>query len=529
MERIREIEKIIDNHHVGHSFFRRSKSQAFFDILRILEDACRLSLIARMLKPGEPTEVTFFIREYLDAANIAVRWIYSLCPDKSDDDITFELSNETGSAAFDLLRNYAAPYCAICSAYIGYSRKRFTAKIDDETNTVTFISTDARKSMFCADVTEAFSRGMIYSGIDLNPSIIAQLESNVYFEDGRIGYNLNSDIWDSFSQFARVQWDNTKTLPETWVFDSFSLKDYKETWIAIATLCYIHSMACLKSNTPGMAVEDSVILMDEDKFIKSIADLSGVGPDNVLRIIHYITYNNALRNNDIIYQPIFKLSKEMLAITPYLFISSRPERNLISLICKMNDAQYSELTNTLEALMQDDIDRQLDGLKGIKKVHNIHLDPTLPDVDYGIYDPSSNSAIICELKWLTESDSTQEVFAREDDIEHGCDQLKRIMAYAIMNVPAFIEKVFEVQSEYVDLFYCVISKNNIRSVSDDVPVISLQKFTELLKKSDINNGFHAIRNRNYYGPILDNSQMDSELVTYGGFTFYIPALITNLL
>ncbi len=529
MERIREIEKIIDNHHVGHSFFIRSKYQALFDILRLLEDACRLSVIARIHKSGNPIEAGFLIREYLNAANIAIRWIYSLCPVKTDDDITFDLSEETAFAALDILWNYAAPYCAICSGYIGYSRKRLTAQINDETNTVTFLSTDARKSMFCADVAEAFSRGMIFSGIDLNPSVISQLESSIYFEDGRLCYNLNCDIWDEFCQFARVQWDYTKTLPETWIFDSFSLGDYKETWIAIATLCYIHSTACLKSNEPGIAVEDSVILIDEDKLAESIANLSGVDQDIVLIIIHYITYNDTLKNNDIIYQPIFKLSKGKLAITPYLFMSSRPERNLISLVSKMSDAQYSVLTNSLEALMQDDIDRQLDGLKGIIKVHNIHLDATFPDVDYGIYDPCSNSAIICELKWLTESDSTQEVFAREDDIEHGCGQIKKIMAYAIMNVPAFIEKVFKVQSEYVDLFYCVISKNSIRSVSNDVPVISLHKFTEVLKKSDINNGFHAIRNRDYYEPIPDNSQMDSEPVTYAGFTFYIPALITNLI
>ncbi|OPY56606.1 MAG: hypothetical protein A4E55_02017 [Pelotomaculum sp. PtaU1.Bin035] len=527
MERIREIEKIIDNHHVGHSFFHRSRSQALFDILRIMEDGCRLSLIARMQKSCDPSEADYFIRVFLDAANIAVKWVYSLCSENSDDDISFEFSEETGFAALDLIRNYASPYCAICSAYISYSRKRLTAQIDEKTNTVTFLSTDSRKSMFCADIAEAFERRKISNSINLNSNVMAQLESGIYFENGRICYNYSSDVWDGFRQFAQAQWDYTETLPETWTFDSFSLKDYKETWITITTLCYIHSFACMKSNAPGMAVEDAVILIDEVQFVESIANLSGVSQETILKIIQYITYNNAIKNNDIMYQPVFKF-KNKLAITPYLFMSSRPERNLISLISKMSDAQYSILTNTLEVLMQDDIDRQLGDLKGIIKVRNIHLAPTLPDVDYGIYDPRTNSALICELKWLNESDSTQEVFAREDDIEHGCDQVKKIMASAIANVPAFIEKVFNVQSEYIDLFYCVISKNSIRSVSDDVPVISLNKFIEVLKKSDINNGFHAIRNRDYYDPIPENSQMDSEAVSYAGYTFNIPALITDL-
>lgn len=529
MDRIREIESIIDNYHVGHLFFKRTKAQALFDILRIFEDNCRLSCIARVLKTGNPTEVEFFIRENLDAANIAVRWIYSLCEDKPDDEVSFDFSEETAFAALDLLRNYASPYCSVCSGYIGFSRKRFTAQINDDTNSVTFISADVRNSIFCADIAETFLKGIMISDLDLNPRIVAQLEASVFYEKERLCYNLSNDVLESFGQFARAQWENTKTLPDSWTFDSFALSDYKETWIAVATLCYIHSAACLKSHAPGMAVSDSVILMNEVKFAKSIAKLSGVGPDNVLRIIRYITYDNSIKNNDILYQPFFKLTKDMLAITPYLFMSSRPERNLISLVCKLNDTQYSILTNSLEALMQDDIDKQLNGIKGIKKIRNIHLDSTLPDIDYGIYDPRSNSAIICELKWLTESDSPQEVFAREDDIEHGCDQIKKIMAYAIMNVPAFIEKVFEVKSEYVDLFYCVISKNNIRSVGNDVPVISLRKFSEILKKSDVNDGFHAIRNRDYYEPVPEHSQMASEPVSYGGYKFYIPALITELL
>lgn len=58
--------------------------------------------------------------------------------------------------------------------------------------------------------------------------------------------------------------------------------------------------------------------------------------------------------------------------------------------------------------------------------------------------------------------------------------------------------------------------------------MTLKKFIEVLNKPDINNGFHAIRNRDYYDPIPDNSQMDSEPVCYAGYTFNIPALITDL-
>lgn len=42
----------------------------------------------------------------------------------------------------------------------------------------------------------------------------------------------------------------TKTLPESWKFDLFSLADYKQFWIYHTTLCYIHFFSCLEIQNP---------------------------------------------------------------------------------------------------------------------------------------------------------------------------------------------------------------------------------------------------------------------------------------
>ena len=42
---IREIEKIIDNHHINHDVFKIPRNQAIFNVLRIYEDLCRLNAI----------------------------------------------------------------------------------------------------------------------------------------------------------------------------------------------------------------------------------------------------------------------------------------------------------------------------------------------------------------------------------------------------------------------------------------------------------------------------------------------------
>lgn len=56
-----------------------------------------------------------------------------------------------------------------------------------------------------------------------------------------------------------------------------------------------------------------------------------------------------------------------------------------------------------------------------------NLEGRLPDIDLGVYEPNSNTVLLCELKWFMAADSSKEVYAREDDITHGCEQSSQIM------------------------------------------------------------------------------------------------------
>lgn len=75
----------------------------------------------------------------------------------------------------------------------------------------------------------------------------SKLIASIKFQDGCISYSTDESIWDSFYEIMERQWVNTSELPEEWEFDKFSVKDFKQFWIAIATLCFIHMIACLKA------------------------------------------------------------------------------------------------------------------------------------------------------------------------------------------------------------------------------------------------------------------------------------------
>ena len=66
--------------------------------------------------------------------------------------------------------------------------------------------------------------------------------------------------------------------------------------------------------------------------------------DRISAILKLLTYNSGLKNNDIVYQPFVEIDKDRLALAPHLILASRPERNLISLIHKLRDKSYFDLT-----------------------------------------------------------------------------------------------------------------------------------------------------------------------------------------
>jgi len=375
------------------------------------------------------------------------------------------------------LEKHAKAYSPICSAYISYSRGHYLAQIDEKYKKITFLDNPEKRDIFISDVMESISRDQC-AGVQFAPTqelLIAsqKLIDSIRFQDGHISYRTDSEVWTVYQHMMERQWVQTSELPEEWKFDMFSVMEYKQFWVAVATLCIIHMTACLKSNIPGANVEEAVITKSPLKFSQYISQKSGISEQSSSAIVKLLTYNNCLKNNDIVYQPFVLIDENMLALAPHLILSSRPERNRISLIHKFRDKSYFDLTNLREEIMQDELSLVISKLPHVVVAQNKALPDQLPDVDYAIWDKESNNVLVCELKWLVEADSTSEVFARVQDIEHGCNQISDILVYGHESTLDFFKRVFDTTEieNAPQIMGCVISKRGIRADNSNIPVI----------------------------------------------------------
>ncbi len=327
---------------------------------------------------------------------------------------------------------------------------------------------------------------------------------------------------DSFKKAAQAQWDVSKTLPDSWEFDLFTMSEYGAFWVALATLCYIHFFSCFSIEDPLIRLKNGLIIQSPKNIREYICYETSLSKEKVDAILEYITFVPAKKNVDIMYQPIVKIDDDQLLIAPMLLIGSRPERNLLSVVSTRHDKAYSKEVNDLEGLMVSELESFV---KSKDVVKHKHLRDDLPDIDFAVLDKETDSAMICETKWFAAADSSKEVYAKEDEIDHGCQQIEDIMAYAMSDKNHFFKQVFDVENgDSIDLFWCVVAKHNIRTQNKIVPVIDLKRIEELFASYSLNSVFHCIRNHEYEIPMPEDVTITHQEINYAGYNFKIPAL-----
>lgn len=523
---IREIEHIIDHAHDQHPIFQRPINQVVYELLSVFEDTCRLFMMESLLNPAALMGIT----AQMDALNTALLWTYDQCDRKEAHVEIGKITEDCFNQCISLLNEYALPYSNLCSAYIAFSRKRLTAEIDDKQ--VTFNIPPKQNNSMWSDILREVNSdspfGEFMGAISHEKLRLActLLQETIEIEEGFLVYRPSNDVWEEFKNVASLQWEASKTLPKTWKFDGFSLEEYRKFWVALATLCYIHFFACISISDPLERISNSTIIQKKADVVRTMSQLSGIDESTTKTIIEYIAFDPTKKNVDIMYQPIVELQEDILVIAPALIMGSRPERNLLSVVSSSKDHEYSKEVNDLEDLMIDELETVVGGLKCVEIAKRKKLEGTLPDVDFCIFDKTSDSILIVELKWFAPADSAKEVFAKEDEITHGCEQMEAVMGYALRDKVAFMRRIFGSDvTENLDVFCCVAAKHNIRTQNNHVPVIDFKKLTELLSRHTPNDVFHMIRNHEYEITLPDNASIDYSEVDYCGFHFRIPAIV----
>lgn len=534
---VREIEKEIDVFHKDHDAFKYSRATSILNLLRSFEDGCRLIGNMELGLTGSPESMEMNNRFFLDALDMAIKWSYAECVD--NDTIDFDSDNRYLTFGF-LLLEYAKPYADICTAFISYSRGYFTADVKGKS--IKFSILKPIPKILDADYQLEMKQKYSHKKPDIAQhisdlkSIREELISAITNDNGHVGYNITPSIWENTRQVLQFHYEASRELPEEWIIDGFTLSEYCDVWVTLATWMMIHTISCMYSGLPGGALEDVVITKTLEEIIQFVRDKSNASEIAIQKIIRLLVFDCNLKNNDVIYQPIIKLTSDLYGLSPNLFLNSNPERNLISIIHKyQNKTEYSAFTNNRENLMADLIIDEVNcGSWHTKK--KVCLPQPLPDIDLLLYDSYNNAVLLCELKWLNAADSTSEVYARQDDIDKGVKQSEDTLKYSKQNIEdcmfrAFDKDIFkDIDWTKTSIGSCVISKNTIRTTLETIPVININQFIELCKlcKFNLKLVLDSLEQRNYLNKLPGRYIETYHKIEYAGYEFSVPVIELNV-
>lgn len=531
---IREIEENIDNLQLDRTIWENDRKKLIFNALVCYEDCSRLMVPYAAFVLGE--DVDSMIHTNSDSIDMLIRWIfkYSKC---RKENFTQEVNPSLYLELGMMLKDDAIKYRSICDSYICWSRKKSSAKLYKDKKGVKFEYLEDTNN-FVEDYDLMRKRGknkemtekLKYSQ-KANDALNNIIKTITLDSKEHLNYSISSQDWNTiYEKFSGVM-NYAWKLPDQWKFNEITINDLKIFWRIISTKSFIHCSVCMKSGQPGCAVNDSVIITSRDQIVDFVLKYSDLKREVVEKIVTYLTYNEEYykKKIDVLWAPFIELDKGMCAISPNLILSSNPERNLISLINKLDSDAYSRLSIEKESIMEENIKDKLKDYKNLIIKTNRPLTKELPDIDIVIFDDNSDCLLMCELKWLLESDSVQEVFARDEDLQKGLLQAKSIQDYANENMDDLLNRAYG-KNDFHPKKYCscVVTMNNIGTSklnNEGINIIDYEMFCKLVSKNNghLDKVIDIIKEGSYLHNINSDLRLENIEIEYGGYYFTFQA------
>ncbi|TDO89314.1 hypothetical protein DFR79_11267 [Halanaerobium saccharolyticum] len=531
---VREIENIIDVEHESFPLFENPRGKSILYLLRVFEDMCRLQAPIVLLSDS-PESMDILIHNHLDKVDMAINWAYDCC--KNDDfEIDYEIDGEFYVSAGDTLK-HAGFYRSLCDSYILWSRGRNDVEVDKTNNIVKFnlleddnlIDAIALTYREQAKISEV-PLDDIMENSEIYQNNIHKLIESISFDE-KISYSEADEILGIFERISLIQIDKMFTLPEDWDFIGFTLKEFKEFWNILLTKCLLHQSACLYSGKNNLAVESVVLIYTYEDLCQLFLSRTDLSRDKIESIIDILIYDHSIRNIDAIWQPFFNLKDDIYAIAPNMIINNSAERNLITLINKIDQPSYSRISNQKEDVIINSIKNKLsDEFESLNLSFKTELPGELPDIDMACFDSITNTLFIGEIKWLIPTDSIPEVCARDEDLSKGISQIHAILEYLEDNLDDGSKRIFgnNFNKKIHNIYGCVISKNNLGSsaLDDSIRIITEQSLIELFNEFDGN--LEIITEKIESLAFLPEWNKDFKILEidmeYAGFKFIFPAI-----
>jgi hypothetical protein len=250
----------------------------------------------------------------------------------------------------------------------------------------------------------------------------------------RFAVNARPRLVKSASDYLRPLLKDRIMLPDDWRCSRYTLKDFRQIYVAVCALALIQHVARLEAVDRGCrhnCFASGLLLVKKEELARDITSYTGLGVAKVQEVLYDLTLgSHGLKpdKTEPALQPLIDLDGRHYAIMPLLWLNLASERNWTVLMNKFPHEQqtYSGLVERKEDLMRQRLQADLPASKYRTVSGKVPGHPELPDVDLAIISDAEKLCLLTELKWFIDPAEIDEILTRSEDIEKGVSQMRKL-------------------------------------------------------------------------------------------------------
>lgn len=456
----------LDRHVADLPLLREDRAVALAHVLYFFEDAMSALPAGDIRAEQAGTNL-------LDGLHFAVLWCFKYCPvSKVKPDVTFKAKAEPAARA--LLRA-ASQYSKVFDLMSIMRRKMGVgSKGEDGTIRVSIGKPEDQLVLLAGKFTDRTSLPEARRDIRKAGESLAEDRLRATAHIRKVGrhaimYEVTTELFEAFALQQRSILGHSWDLDETWDLGGYTVRQFRDFWVAVTALAWIHSWACSGSGS-NAEVRDSLLqIKTRRRWECQISEHSGLDRAAIGTILNDVTFAPSLYEAgkpkpNLLCQPFIPIGADLLVLSAWLARLINSEAAQWHLLSIVRPDVHSVIRNKKERYWLSDL---------VPKMTNYGLSASGPhqftycsrrsDLDLLAVDEARRFAVAFQLKWLKPPEEVRDREYQDRELRSGIDQATLALTW-LRSTPADLASRCGIGEEILrtlDYSALVLSKNTL--------------------------------------------------------------------
>ncbi|WP_331353087.1 hypothetical protein [Cellvibrio sp. UBA7671] len=328
------------------------------------------------------------------------------------------------------------------------------------------------------------------SSLEEERLIASSIYDSVRLSKGRVTYYYQGQV--AYEVSRRIP-QRDKIIPDEF---SFSWgKDYKTHALINSLLirCFYHvlaiEIAARKFGIKGGAESSLLLIVTKQQLCADIQELADFADKEVYEFINMLTYGRNTKTPDIALQPLFLSKSGFFMIPCYQVLNTNIQRNLLTLLAKINPNNFDSQSSLFEKDMTSKIENSLNEWKYKNLNKEFKFGEKKEEIDGFILDEINKTILLMELRWILQPGDAREVYNKIKSVLSKVDQLSRKIDFVKDNFSEIIVRSF---GDHIDIsqpsewkvkgVVLIQGYAGTSSPQEDIPIVTVDVFCKGIKQ-----------------------------------------------